>query len=299
MARFNFCGSRIESSLKDQSIYIRCTADVDEESVTEDSVYLLHRSENSRSKTIAPIDIFVDGHVIQLKLKDWATPGEEYVLVVQNTICGIVDDPTYKLETSILRNIKFDSEVTSEVNVISPVDFASVSSPIKISWKETGEQLEGSFYMEVATENAFYNIIRKVFISAEELEGAFNNGTYTLEYAQLEEPRQYYIRIRAQRQDGEYGRWSKVRTFVSQEESKPDDIAPVPSEPDDNNQKPGIELPDIEDLTGGSGGNMGNAAAEKHIVPKYLEDLPTVFEIPLFKEVDISEAVVKVRREAV
>ena len=327
MARFNFCVTRIESDLKEQSVFIKFSADVDPDSANEDSIYLLHRLEGGRNKAIAPVDIEVDGKTVQLKLKEWAAPNDQYVLIIQNNVCGIIDDPTYKLETMLLRNITFDSEVTSDIKILSPVDFAEVSSPLSICWKEEGETREKSYYLEIATENAFYNIIRKVFISkaqveeylrkeAETLEDMSDvedsqisnavrrkklrerqeNGIVTMEYSGLTEPGQYYLRIRAQKEEnGDYGHWSKVCTFISKPASSE---KPVSKPEPEITPEPQSDLPVIEDLTAGTG-ISGNAAAEKHIIPQYLEDLPEKFEIPLLQAVDISGATVVVRREAV
>ena len=301
MARFNFCVTQIATDLQEQSVYVTCSADVDHDSANEDSIYLMKRRADGHGKDAVPVDITIDGKEIRLHLKEWALPNDEYILIVQNNICGVVDDPSYKLETSLLRNVVFDSAVTSEVRIISPISFTEVDSSVSVSWKEAGKTTEGTFYVETATENAFYNIVRRTLISKEQAKACLKDGIYSLAYGEILNPGQYYIRIRAQRsingeKDGDYGKWSEIVTFIV----KGDKTTPSKPPAADPEPKPAPEkksdLPEIEDLTEGTG-KSGTSAAENTIVPEYMKSIPEAFLIAILQPVDISAASVKLLKQ--
>jgi hypothetical protein len=142
-----------------------------------------------------------------MHLQEWPAAQSEYLLRIQSGIRSIVDD---ELPDSLQRVVVFKSEVLSTVNILSP-SHHEVLHALNIAWEEVSvdgneESLVSSYYLEIAKENAFYNIVRATEVV----------GHQEIQLADIEDG-QYYLRIRAQK-NGEYGRWSKVITFLIQPE---------------------------------------------------------------------------------
>ena len=227
MAEFKFSVLSINSSLKEQSVFIECALDIDEDSVNADNIILM----NKETKAIALFDAIVDGRIIQLKLRNWAAPNQKYTLIVQAGIKSVVGDT---LESSLFRNFTFASEITTTASFLSPVNFETITD-MNFSWAESGEKPIGDFYIEIASDNAFYNIVQKLAAP----------GIKNVTLADIPEG-QYYARIRVQRGE-QYGVWSDTITFV-----KKGSLAPVQPPTPTDPESPGDEtvLPvEIEDDT--------------------------------------------------
>jgi hypothetical protein len=210
--RFDLLG--INASLKDKKVYIECTLNADETTVTSDTITLALRESNR----ILNYDLAVNGSVIELDLKDWPVPNIEYILVVQTGIKSITGEP---LSAALKRMITFPSEITSTIVITSPSDHEEIHA-LNLAWSEklAEENIKpvNSYYIEVAQENAFYNIIK---------------ATHVYEKRQINlvdiSEGQYYLRIRAQNDD-EYGRWSETITFLYKAASN----APAPNKPEED-----------------------------------------------------------------
>jgi len=209
--KFDLLG--INVSMKDKKVYIECTLDVDESSVSNETITLVGKGTNR----IIDYDFVVNGSVIELDLKEWPVPNVEYMLVIQAGIRSITDEP---LSAALKRMITFSSEITSTVVITSPSDYEEINS-LKLTWSEkltnTNMELANSFYMEVANENAFYNNVREtnIYDKSEIVLTDIPDG-------------QYYVRIRAQKGD-QFGRWSDTVTFLY----KSNTDTPIPTLPGD------------------------------------------------------------------
>lgn len=207
--KFDLLG--IKASLKDKKVYIECTLDVEESSVSNDTVTLVARGTNR----ILNYDFIVNGSVIELDLKDWPVPNTEYMLVVQTGIKSITNEP---LTSALKRMITFTSEITSTVIITSPSDHEEVNA-LSLAWAETvaDKSMEpvNSYYIEVANENVFYNLVRAT-------------NVYDKNEINLTDipDGQYYVRVRAQKGD-QYGRWSETITFLYKTIS----VSPSPTVP--------------------------------------------------------------------
>ena len=143
MAEFEFSITLIEANLKDQSIYIYFTLELDEDSVNPDNIFLAVRNNNTGKNDIVPYDININGNILRLKLNSWAVPNTKYTLLIQSGIKSITDD---NLDTAIVRNFMFKSEVTSTIDIISPSDFEEVSNNSFIcNWQEIGENKTNTY----------------------------------------------------------------------------------------------------------------------------------------------------------
>lgn len=203
----------IYTNLVDRTIQIEFTLDLDPDSASLDSLVLCDK-ETAR---IIPANIAVSKKTITMHLQEWPEAEKEYLLRIQSGIRSIVDD---ELPDSLQRVIVFKSEVLSTVNIISP-SHHEVLHELQIKWEEIGaegkeDSLVSSYYLEIAKENAFYNIVRATEITDKQ----------EIQLTDIEVG-QYYLRIRAQK-NGEYGRWSEIITFLIQEANEDEEVNEEP-----------------------------------------------------------------------
>nr|DAP36728.1 MAG TPA: Oligo alginate lyase [Caudoviricetes sp.] len=234
MERF-FQINSIEASLKEQSLFITLNADVDEATVNDDNLILM----NKASRAMIPFDIFIDRKVIQLKLKRWAEPNSEYILIVEAGIKSLVGT---ELESSISRKIIFKSEILNGVRILNPINFESMTDieELKVRWEETLPPRKKKKYkryrIEISKDQAFINqaIETYVDVDSENYEMVFNEFSLG----------QFFIRMRVEDND-QYGPWSEVISFTIKSSKQPKDPTILENEPE--TERP--ELPTIVDYT--------------------------------------------------
>lgn len=188
----------IHTRLLDKSITIELNLDVDSDSVKQGVLVLSEKEANK----ITSFDIEAKGRLIKLSLTDWPVPNKEYLLKIQKGITSIVGDI---LPDSLMRSLVFRSEITSEVAVLSPSNHEEIEE-VNLSWVENLKDgfgsLVNSYYLEISTENIFYNIIKSTNVY----------GNSSISMGDIP-PGQYFLRIRAQK-DSQYGQWSDVISFI-------------------------------------------------------------------------------------
>ena len=124
MAEYKFVVLDIRANLKEQSVFIDFSLDIDEDSISSDKIYLI----NQETKSIAPFSVVVDGKTIQLKLLDWAIPNDKYSLIVEAGITSIVDNT---IDSSIIQDVVFESEVNKEETKIKEAKVVKTSKKSK------------------------------------------------------------------------------------------------------------------------------------------------------------------------
>ena len=195
-----FSFTSITTSAIDKSIIVFMTAEVEPQSVSTDSIRLLDCSTNH---FVLITYEFVKDKII-ITLPTYPIPNSRYKLCIQ----GIEDIVGNKLERGIEYELQFASCVKSNATVVSPVHGEKIST-ISVELAESlnpgvaaTEPLVGSYYIEIATDNLFYNIIFTSNLIGENkiILKDLHNG-------------QYYLRARVQN-DGDYSLWSDVITFV-------------------------------------------------------------------------------------
>lgn len=207
MAEYRFSILEVRADLMEQSIFIEMTHDVDEDTLSAENIYLI----DAATQVMAPVDIIADGSTVQLKLKNWAVPNQKYTLIVQPTIESIVGQ---KLKGALLKNIVFESKVVSTIKIVSPYNYKAYKKNINLSWREkTDGARENSFYIEISDDTNFFNVIYRTFIDHSYVVDANNDYLHKATIEPLEKYGQYYVRIRAQKENGEYGKWSDSVTF--------------------------------------------------------------------------------------
>lgn len=273
MAQSNFCVLSTNASLRNKCLYIEFSLDVDEDTINDTAFTLI----NQASRTIIPYKAEVDGKVVTLNLFEWLQPGDRYTLLVQGTIESIVGDPLTK---TMMRTLTFESEVVSVVELTSPSNFEKISK-VYLSWEETGDVLEKRYYIEIAKENAFYNLVHSTIVT----------GQNEITLHDMEDG-QYFARVRADRGGDNYGKWSETVTFLLEKtEANPDE----PEIPEGN--EPDISEPEIS-----IDDEFGPTIIED-IKPLEIDTVPVSGETPknsfLFafsENIDISEATVTIYR---
>lgn len=189
---------------KGNKILLQATHDVLKESVNNKNIRLLEVS----SSTNLELNFQVKGKFIEILLPDYAIPNTEYVLVVTNLI-NVVDE---KLDGVFKKSIYFKTKINNKVEILRPSNHEKVKD-VKIVWREKpdeGREKVNKYYLEIATDPAFYNKVLKTTI--------IESNEYML--SELKH-RQYYVRVRAE-EGKDYGPFSETITFktdVIEEES--------------------------------------------------------------------------------
>lgn len=224
MAEYDFGVIEIESSLKEQSIFIKFNLDLDEETVTYNNIYLMTLDPTINANRGVKYKIIVDGDLLQLKLEEWAVPNEQYTVLIQPGICSVTG---INLEYAVVRNFIFKSDVTSKVSILSPAMYEKVSGKsFSCTWKEQGDHLENNYYLEIDTSNAFDQNVFKTNINGKQ-------GFTT----DILENGQYYLRIRSCNKE-DYSYWSDTITFIvenKKEENDEQTDSPNNNQDNDNN----------------------------------------------------------------
>lgn len=210
----------IDTLLNEKKILITTNRDIDPNTLKDTIIEVYERG----TKTPLLFEPVIEAKNLAINLKDWPIPNTDYILSVK----GLTSVAEEKLPSNIKRTIKFDSSVVSKVNIISPSMFEKIDD-VFIELKELAdkeEDLVGSYYVEVSTDNAFYNIVAK---------GTFSKTVFKLA---LNKNKQYFIRARVQTTDEniQYGIWSEVITFIYGEEVEDGGIPDIeePNDPDDD-----------------------------------------------------------------
>lgn len=190
------------------------------------------------TKTPVTFTTDIKDEVLTITLNDWPLPNSEYILSVKNLL-SITDET---LESNIKRKIVFKSDITSTINIISPCMNELIEN-LNINFEEINkekEKLINSYYVEIATDNAFINRIIKSAINT-------TNITFTTKYLG-----QMFLRVRAQDNiNGVYGPWSEVISFRYKKEDYDDsdikdEIQDDPIDDDSQEDEPIVDLEEFK-----------------------------------------------------
>ena len=202
MAYIKFCIIAVETSLKDQSIYITFNKEVDSDSLNYQNIVLA--CNNLVTSPLAAYDIILgkDLKTLRLKFVDSPIVNQPYILVLQDKILDLEGN---SLDKSLFRNVVFKSSITSDITINSPANFEIITSQT-FSWTETGDNLVNSYRLQVSTDTGFHNL---------EVDTLIKDQTSVTLGAPLKAG-QYFYRVRAE-QDEMFGVWSNIYTFLVQE----------------------------------------------------------------------------------
>jgi hypothetical protein len=198
----------IDTAIQNKQIIIEANKTINSNASDNIVIELYERA----TKTPLVFNYTVEKEKLIITSRDWPIPNTDYILGVT----GITSVTGDTLEGNIKKRVKFESNVLSTVKVTSPIMFEEVKS-LDINLVEEADDsanLVGSYYIEVATDNAFFNIVHQTTAS---------KASFTL---YLKEQGQHFIRARVQKDDCNYSRWSPAISFIygAVPESYPTDL---------------------------------------------------------------------------
>jgi len=250
--KFNL--SSITLDALNKKIDLKFNFDIKEASVQGDSINLvtLNTGDHITFKQ------FIKNNMIHLKLNEWPEPETVYQIIVEKEIENISG---IKLDSAIRRKIIFSSEITSKVNIKSPYNFQKLDE-LFFEWDDDSDI--NSYYVEIAKENKFYNLIYSGEIYTNSISPVLQdlkNG-------------QYYFRIRLQK-NNQYGPWSNVVTFIYKDVCTCDD-------PEDPGPSADAEMPSAWDdlYSGNDSGNNSSGPETNNDISYDVEDELEVITSP-------------------
>lgn len=193
---------QISANLKERTVFIETTMDVDAATVNTDTVFFA----NADDKRLLAYDLVVDGKTITIQLKDWPAPNKEHLLIIRQEIMSVSE---LNLSAAYQRSITFPSTITTTALITAPSNHERIEE-LSIAWLvQAGENSApvSSFYLEIAKEAAFYNFIKTTEVY----------GRTSITLTDIPEG-QYFVRIRAQGTE-DYGPWSTPVSFLYQTSS--------------------------------------------------------------------------------
>ena len=200
-----FCITQIVPDLRTQSIVIMTNFKVDPSTVNLKTVTLYDYTAGDRQT--ADYELKVDGKNIIIHLKEVPAYDSKYFLKVAD----IYDALNRKINYAYNNYIVFTNDVMTTVNVVSPgyrETFTTRLIDIKLQVVDPIE--EGQYVVQIAADNAFFNIISTVTFGAadEAIKDNMIAFKTTIEY-----DGQLYIRARAEKDSQTVGRWSELSSF--------------------------------------------------------------------------------------
>ena len=148
MAYIKFCIIAVETSLKEQSIYITFNKELDSDTLNYQNIILAINGTVSAPLASYNIILGDDLKTLKLQFTDSPTVNQPYILVLQDKISDLEGNT---LDKSLFRNIIFKSSVTSDITLNSPANFEIITSQ-NFSWTENGDNLVNSYRVEHAKE---------------------------------------------------------------------------------------------------------------------------------------------------
>ena len=194
----------IKSVAADKFIDLTFNFDIRANSVKGDSVIVTRVRDDHH----IPFRQTVKNDLIRLEFDDWFSPNEEYFVIINKEIENIIG---HKLLHTVRRRLVFKSEITNKIKIVSPYMHEKIQS-LSFVLEDSGEAPFGTYYVEIAPENKFYNPVYHSEVTGTEF-------TFVIE-PDLK-PGQYYVRARAQK-NNEFGPWSNIATFIYKDEPEPD-----------------------------------------------------------------------------
>lgn len=212
----SFSITAIEVNNFNETIVVTTGFDIDPNTVNGDTVRLFSKAD----KTDVVLDFEVKDKVFTIYPKNKIVQNSEYVL----RITGVKNILGMDLNSGVRRTISFTSAIKEVPSIISPADYEElvdlkVALKAIIEDKESDDMNNKSFFIQIASDVAFINIILETFT---------DKSVTDLKNLPMG---QYYIRARVESTDRkEKGKWSDIITFISINNNTidtPDDDAPI------------------------------------------------------------------------
>lgn len=214
----------MEVNPTEKQIKLFFTGNVDPDTINSDTIAMVH----AESQKIHRLKFRTSKKVVIITVLDEINPGEEYRLDINKTIKDIVGA---KLQSSLIRHVYFNTNIYSNVRILSPANHELVDGTFMCEWQEILRDKRRKpileYRLQIADNINFNPIeINTVVVNKQRIG-----------FPKLKNQQQYYIRIRVE-SGNEFGKWSDVATFtydgpervidkLEQSEKNPHKIEPV------------------------------------------------------------------------
>lgn len=214
----------MEVNPTEKQIKLFFTGNVDPDTINSDTIAMVH----AESQKIHRLKFRTSKKVVIITVLDEINPGEEYRLDINKTIKDIVGT---KLQSSLIRHVYFNTNIYSNVRILSPANHELVDGTFMCEWQEILRDKRRKPILEYRLQ-----IADNINFNPIEIDTVVVNKQ-RIGFPKLKNQQQYYIRIRVE-SGNEFGKWSDVATFtydgpervidkLEQSEKNPHKIEPV------------------------------------------------------------------------
>jgi hypothetical protein len=214
----------MEVNPTEKQIKLFFTGNVDPDTINSDTIAIVH----AESQKIHRLKFRTSKKVVIITVLDEINPGEEYRLDINKTIKDIVGA---KLQSSLIRHVYFNTNIYSNVRILSPANHELVDGTFMCEWQEILRDKRRKPVLEYRLQ-----IADNINFNPIEIDTVVVNKQ-RIGFPKLKNQQQYYIRIRVE-SGNEFGKWSDVATFtydgpervidkLEQSEKNPHKIEPV------------------------------------------------------------------------
>lgn len=214
----------MEVNPTEKQIKLFFTGNVDPDTINSDTIAMVH----AESQKIHRLKFRTSKKVVIITVLDEINPGEEYRLDINKTIKDIVG---VKLQSSLIRHVYFNTNIYSNVRILSPANHELVDGTFMCEWQEILRDKRRKPILEYRLQ-----IADNINFNPIEIDTVVVNKQ-RIGFPKLKNQQQYYIRIRVE-SGNEFGKWSDVATFtydgpervidkLEQSEKNPHKIEPV------------------------------------------------------------------------
>lgn len=214
----------MEVNPTEKQIKLFFTGNVDPDTINSDTIAMVH----AESQKIHRLKFRTSKKVVIITVLDEINPGEEYRLDINKTIKDIVGA---KLQSSLIRHVYFNTNIYSNVRILSPANHELVDGTFMCEWQEILRDKRRKPVLEYRLQ-----IADNINFNPIEIDTVVVNKQ-RIGFPKLKNQQQYYIRIRVE-SGNEFGKWSNVATFtydgpervidkLEQSEKNPHKIEPV------------------------------------------------------------------------
>jgi hypothetical protein len=214
----------MEVNPTEKQIKLFFTGNVDPDTINSDTIAMVH----AESQKIHRLKFRTSKKVVIITVLDEINPGEEYRLDINKTIKDIVGA---KLQSSLIRHVYFNTNIYSNVRILSPANHELVDGTFMCEWQEILRDKRRKPILEYRLQ-----IADNINFNPIEIDTVVVNKQ-RIGFPKLKNQQQYYIRIRVESRN-EFGKWSDIATFtydgpervidkLEQSEKNPHKIEPV------------------------------------------------------------------------
>lgn len=190
----------MEVNPTEKQIKLFFTGNVDPDTINSDTIAMVH----AESQKIHRLKFRTSKKVVIITVLDEINPGEEYRLDINKTIKDIVGA---KLQSSLIRHVYFNTNIYSNVRILSPANHELVDGTFMCEWQEILRDKRRKPVLEYRLQ-----IADNINFNPIEIDTVVVNKQ-RIGFPKLKNQQQYYIRIRVE-SGNEFGKWSDVATFT-------------------------------------------------------------------------------------